>query len=63
MQADDVDAAVQYLKDLGKQPVGLLGHSKGGSTVLIYSALYGEIPRVVNVAGRFDHKRGEATKP
>jgi hypothetical protein len=34
------------------------GHSKGGNTVLIYSSIYDDVPNVVNVAGRFDLKRG-----
>jgi solute carrier family 25 (adenine nucleotide translocator) protein 4/5/6/31 len=39
---------------------GLLGHSKGGTDVVLYAAKYDDIPRVVNVSGRFDNQRGAA---
>ena len=38
---------------------GLVGHSKGGTGVILYAAAYDDIPRVVNVAGRFDNMRGK----
>lgn len=37
---------------------GLVGHSKAGSGVILYAAKYDDIPRVVNVSGRFDNCRG-----
>lgn len=52
-------AAVEYLRRHGKSVVGLLGHSKAGSGVILYAAKYDDIPRVVNVSGRFDNQRGE----
>lgn len=60
LQAADIDAAASYLESQSKIPSGLAGHSKGGSSVLLYSAKYGCIPRVANISGRFDHKRGDA---
>ena len=59
LQADDMYAATQHLQSIGKQTLGLMGHSKAGSGVLICSSKHSNIPRVANVSGRFDHKRGE----
>ena len=58
LQADDIHAAEKYLASIGKSAVGVLGHSKGGSAVLIHSATYHSIPKVANISGRFNHKRG-----
>lgn len=51
-------AAVEWLRREGRTAVGLLGHSKGGSGVVLYAAKYDDVPRVVNVSGRFDMARG-----
>ena len=58
LQAEDMRAAKQYLESLGKQVVGLVGHSKAGSGVVLYAAKHDDIPRVVNISGRFDNQRG-----
>jgi hypothetical protein len=34
------------------------GHSKGGDDVILYAKLHGDIPLVINVAGRFDLTEG-----
>ncbi|CAL8464177.1 g3712 [Coccomyxa elongata] len=57
-EAEDMRAAVEFLRRQGKTVVGLLGHSKAGSGVILYAAKYDDIPRVVNVSGRFDNQRG-----
>lgn len=36
------------------------GHSKGGDTVITYAGKYDDVPRVVNVSGRFFLDRGES---
>lgn len=36
------------------------GHSKGADSVLTYAAKYDDVPRVVNVSGRFDMRTGGA---
>ena len=59
LQKEDIRAAVLYLRSQGKKVTGLVGHSKGGTGVILYAAAYDDIPRVVNVAGRFDNMRGE----
>lgn len=58
MQAEDMRAAVNYLRSQGKSVVGLVGHSKAGSEVILYAGKYDDIPRVVNIAGRFNNQRG-----
>ena len=42
---------------------GLVGHSKGGTGVILYAAAYDDIPLVVNIAGRFDNMRGRCYWP
>ena len=58
-QKEDIRAAVLYLRSHSKKVTGLMGHSKAGTGVILYAAAYDDIPRVVNVAGRFDNMRGE----
>jgi len=43
---------------LGKNVVGLAGHSKGGNVVLLYTSQHDDVPLVVNISGRFEMKRG-----
>ena len=35
-----------------------MGHSKGANDVLLYAARHGDVPRVVNLAGRFHLAEG-----
>ena len=58
-QKEDIRAAVLYLRSHSKKVTGLMGHSKAGTGVILYAAAYDDIPRVVNVAGRFNNMRGE----
>lgn len=51
-------AATEYLREQRKNVSGLVGHSKAGSGVILYAAKYDDIPRVVNISGRFDNQRG-----
>ena len=48
-----------YLRAQGRSVSGLVGHSKAGTGVILYAAGYDDIPRVVNVAGRFNNMRGK----
>ena len=59
LQKEDIRAAVLYLRSQGRKVTGLLGHSKAGTGVILYAAAYDDIPRVVNVAGRYDNMQGE----
>ncbi len=58
-QVDQIVAAVRYLKSRGKRIFGLLGHSKGGTEVILYGSGHddGSI-RIVNICGRFHLKAG-----
>ncbi len=40
--------------------LSVAGHSKGGDTVVTYAGTYDDIPKVVNVSGRFHLERGNA---
>lgn len=62
-QAEDMRAGVEWLGAQGLRAIGLLGHSKGGSGVVLYAAKYDDVPRVVNVSGRFDMQRGARLQP
>lgn len=52
-EVSDIHHAVQLLQSLGKTVTCLLGHSKGGTNVLKYASEWGDVPRVINLAGRF----------
>ena len=51
-------SAVEWLRAHGLHALGLVGHSKAGSGVVLYAAKYDDVPRVVNVSGRFEMKSG-----
>jgi len=57
-EVEDVRAVAEHLRGRGMEVTGLLGHSKGGDVVLLYASKHDDIPRVVNVAGRFHMKEG-----
>lgn len=43
---------------MGKRVAALAGHSKAGSGVLCYASKYHDVPKVLNICGRFDGKTG-----
>ena len=57
-EVDDIHCAVEFLRHEGYDVVCLLGHSKGGTNVIKYSSEHGDVPRVVNLAGRFQPMNG-----
>ncbi|KAH6818317.1 alpha/beta-Hydrolases superfamily protein [Perilla frutescens var. frutescens] len=57
-EVEDLRAIVEYFNGVNRVTVGVLGHSKGGSVVLLYASKYHDIGAVVNVAGRYDLKSG-----
>lgn len=58
-EAEDLRAVVEHArKGCSLNVVCVLGHSKGASVVLLYAAKYRDIPCVVNLAGRWDMRRG-----
>lgn len=56
-EADDLHSVIQCLASSYKI-YAVLGHSKGGDVVLLYAAIYRDVPRVINVSGRFDLANG-----
>ncbi|GMH45363.1 hypothetical protein BSKO_13320 [Bryopsis sp. KO-2023] len=58
-EVGEIRGAVMLVRDqLRKTVHGLVGHSKGGNDVLLYSSAFDDVPYVVNIAGRFDMKQG-----
>lgn len=51
---DNIHTVVLWAKSNGYKPLALIGHSKGGNEVLIYSAKYGDVPLIIPVAARMD---------
>lgn len=58
-QADEIETAKSFLAGRGKKVTAVLGHSKGGSSILLHCATYQNVPKAVNVSGRFNHKEGQ----
>lgn len=54
----DIKCAAQFLRSKGRTVSVLLGHSKGGANVVMYAALHADIPKVVNLAGRYRVREG-----
>ncbi|GFP90124.1 UDP-sulfoquinovose synthase chloroplastic [Phtheirospermum japonicum] len=60
-EADDLRDVVKHFQKEQRLIVALIGHSKGvlgGNAVLLYASRYNDIHTIVNIAGRFDLKRG-----
>ena len=51
-EADDVRTVVQHLRSLGYEVTAIMGHSKGAAAVLLYAAIYNDVPKVINISGR-----------
>ncbi|KAK4415692.1 hypothetical protein Salat_2676600 [Sesamum alatum] len=56
-EVEDLRSVVEYLSGVNRSTVAVLGHSKGGSVVLLYASKY-DTGAVVNVCGRYDLKGG-----
>lgn len=57
-EVSDLRCLILHLRDLGANITTVVGHSKGGGVVLLYAAQYGDVPWIVNLAGRYDMRRG-----
>ncbi len=57
---DDLRSVVEHLRHEKKNYFirALIGHSRAGTTVLLYALYYDDIPIIVNVAGRYRLERG-----
>lgn len=53
-EAAELHDAVLYCQSQGYRVVAIIGHSKAAQVVIIYSALYGDVPIVVSLAPRCD---------
>ncbi|XP_044464206.1 uncharacterized protein LOC123194835 isoform X2 [Mangifera indica] len=57
-EAEDLRAVVQYFRREERAISAIIGHSKGGNVVLLYTSKYNDICTVVNISGRFHLERG-----
>ncbi|KAF8670986.1 hypothetical protein HU200_050259 [Digitaria exilis] len=57
-EADDLHSVVSYLYQEKYHVTAVVGHSKGGSVVVLYASIYGDVPMVVNLSGRFYLEKG-----
>jgi alpha/beta superfamily hydrolase len=57
---DDLRSIVEYLRSTNEKYFirALIGHSRAGTTVLLYAFYYDDIPIIVNIAGRYRLERG-----
>lgn len=57
---DDLRSVVEYLRSREEKYFirALVGHSRAGTTVLLYALYFDDIPLIVNVAGRYRLERG-----
>ncbi|PWA34755.1 alpha/beta-Hydrolases superfamily protein [Artemisia annua] len=58
-EADDLQSAIQHFREANCVTSAILGHSKGGNVVLLYASKYHDVPRVINVSGRYKTEGGE----
>ncbi|EFJ10240.1 hypothetical protein SELMODRAFT_447411 [Selaginella moellendorffii] len=57
-EVEDLRAVVLHWRAQTRLVNCIIGHSKGGNAVLLYSSKYGDVPLVVNCSGRGLLKRG-----
>ncbi|KAF5203015.1 Alpha/beta-Hydrolases superfamily protein [Thalictrum thalictroides] len=67
-EADDLHSVIQYFSERNQAITTILGHSKdeeiisGGNVVLLYASKFHDVPTIINVAGRYDTKKGIAER-
>ncbi|KAG4929599.1 hypothetical protein JHK82_046664 [Glycine max] len=57
-EVDDLHDVVQHFHGANHKVIAIIGHSKGGSVVLLYASKHHDIKTVVNLSGRYDLKAG-----
>ncbi|CAI7832110.1 unnamed protein product [Closterium sp. NIES-54] len=57
-EAADLQSVVEWVRAQGRHVEAVIGHSKGGNCVVLYASLYKDMPKVINVSGRYDLSRG-----
>eukprot|EP00386_Alphamonas_edax_P006950 GDKI01022672.1.p1 GENE.GDKI01022672.1~~GDKI01022672.1.p1 ORF type:complete len:250 (-),score=85.26 GDKI01022672.1:464-1213(-) len=55
---DDLRAVVLFLRSKGLSVRGVVGHSRGGNIVMLYAAVFDDVPLVVSLAARYDMSGG-----
>lgn len=57
-EAADLRAVILHVHSLGFSVNAIAGHSKAATVVLMYAATHGDVPTIVNLAGRFAMREG-----
>ncbi|KAI3430988.1 hypothetical protein D9Q98_009391 [Chlorella vulgaris] len=57
-ESEDMRAAVDFMHSRGKRVAALLGHSKGGTNTVLFASRYHDVPKIINLAGRFKCREG-----
>ncbi|KAL5227272.1 hypothetical protein ABZP36_015537 [Zizania latifolia] len=57
-EADDLHSVVSYLFKENYDVTAIVGHSKGGDVVALYTSIYDDVCLIINVSGRFDLEKG-----
>ncbi|KAK5830073.1 uncharacterized protein F383_07173 [Gossypium arboreum] len=57
-EAEDLRAVVRHFRKNQRLITAIVGHSKGGNVVLLYSSKYNDVPTVINISGRFHLEKG-----
>ncbi|XP_073042576.1 uncharacterized protein [Primulina eburnea] len=57
-EAEDLRDVVKHFRAAKRFVTAVVGHSKGGNAVLLYASRYNYVETVVNIAGRFNLRRG-----
>lgn len=61
-EAEDLRAVVQHFNGMNRLVTAVLGHSKGGSVVLLYASKYHDVHTVINLSARFNLQQGMDTR-
>eukprot|EP00850_Spirogloea_muscicola_P011571 SM000072S21205 [mRNA] locus=s72:314713:316876:+ [translate_table: standard] len=57
-EVEDLKCVISYWRQRGRNIYSILGHSKGGNIVLLYTSKYGDVLKVINICGRFHMENG-----
>ncbi|KAG8375673.1 hypothetical protein BUALT_Bualt10G0124900 [Buddleja alternifolia] len=58
VEAEDLRVVVEHFQGQQRFILAVVGHSKGGNAVLLYASRYNDVQTIVNIAGRFNLRRG-----
>lgn len=53
-EAEDLEAAVVFLKSKSLSPIAAVGHSKAATVILIHAGTFHSVPKYVHISGRFN---------